>query len=419
MKASPLPPVELRGAAAFASSVIWWRHGGVVQGTLVARATFALRDGSSVAPTPLTTLDRVPFRPRCDVHFIGAGSLWIARGGETLLEATFSGQSAPTTIETSPLDDGSFLIHDGTAFERFQTAPPHHQIERLRGDEQIAFSGRVLPLPTWPLRAFRMTNDWSEAHDELDLVADTLTFDVHTGLCSVVWRGPVLVSGAHDLTAFRTQLCLHVGVLESASSEAEMAAMGTVGIAPEDRGPALPFASSESLAQPTGDRSRGAPATPWCSTTGTVSLPQGSQEMLRQAVPFPRRPPVAKPGVEDAPPRSAPGAPWSRSRPRPVAPPVGGGTIDLVRSVESPPAPTAARVAAAPKTDEAPRVLPALSGAKAGKPRFHRGPARPGDALGEAMRRAGARKEDIAAAQAALNPPKPPPLDEPTPGKVR
>lgn len=414
MTISPLPPVDLRGATAFASSVVWWRHGGMVQGTLVAKATFSLRDGSSVAPTPLTSIDRVPFRPRCDVHFIGAGSLIIARGGETLLEGTFAGERGPTAIETSPLDDGSLLIGDGTAVERFQAAPPHRQIERLRGDEQIAFSGHVLPLPTWPLPAFRMLADWGEPRDELELVADTLSFEVPTGLCSVVWRGPVMVSGAYDLTAFRTQLCLYVGVLESASSEA--AAAGTVNVSPESRGPALPFASSGAL-EPTPDRSHLVPATPWCSATGTVSLPQGSPEMLRQALPFPRRPSAATPGVEDAPPRSAPGAPWSRSPTRPVAPPMGDGTIDLVRGVA--PAAPAARVAPTPQTDEPPRIVPALAGAKAGPPKVHRGPARAGDALGEAMRRAGARKEDIAAVQAALNPPKPPPLDEPKPGRDR
>jgi uncharacterized protein YjbI with pentapeptide repeats len=277
------PPVLALGPVA--CGAIAWRRRGALHVSVAVKATFALVPGAAAtirAPVdlvradvsfdrdPAQSLERaadlVPFRPQCDVTFVGHAyappgrpapamsvRLAVYREGP-LVERTLHvfgdraagapGQPAPfprmpiryergapsassalpnlvdparpdrpagfgprrsplAGLLAAPIVD----LPDDVTLEAFQSAPEEQRAPHLRGDEWIVLDGLhpVLPRVQTQLPSARgAARIFLEGgHRDLEMVADTLIVDGDAQCCAVVWRALVPVPGEEALRGMR------------------------------------------------------------------------------------------------------------------------------------------------------------------------------------------------------------------------
>lgn len=257
-----------------------WRRRGRTFLTAIVKATFALvPDGvmTPVPPEPIardeqeyaaglrTAGDLVPFRTRADVLITGhafapPGAIGasvpvrftVSRDGAAVLDKSLALQvppGAPAGIVRLfglgplsrhwPIRSRLIGAHDPHIFEGatidlppdfdesyFQAAPIDQRLDRLRGDEQIAFerarpAGARIETRLPGARASALLHGPSVGLGNarpIQLVMDTLHVDLDRWVCNVTWRGVTPVLREEDLAA--THLSAVVELSEPAPAPA-------------------------------------------------------------------------------------------------------------------------------------------------------------------------------------------------------
>jgi uncharacterized protein YjbI with pentapeptide repeats len=223
------------------------------------------------------------------------------------------------------------------AFGYFQPAPLDQQLEAIEGDEWIILDGlhpalaRVRSrLPS--VRGAARVMSGSGPHQPLELSADLLVIDADRQVCSVIWRGHLVVGeGESALSRLRIYAGVEMPGRPLAWPEASAVAAVEVEVVEEAEGGATamisladleahglkavtPFAQRErDVAEPS--RATNLAGTPWSQTAAPVAffkaIADDSTAVPEEPAPFSAPPMIAPPAPISAPAMIAPPAPIS------------------------------------------------------------------------------------------------------------
>ncbi len=273
--------------------------------------------------------------------------------------------------DRKPLEEPIAEIPDRFDWRYFCAAPTDQQIDRLHGDEWIVLDGMHPELDRLQtqLPSARAEARWhpigadgvGEAHP-IELFADTLLIDANRGVCSVVWRGSVPLSGV-DAAA---QMRFYAGV-ELPGSPIPWIDPDDIRPAASRRAPDLTAPQKQAalpdktvtLSKEEEQRAAAQPAAPFSPAaalleqelsdhTMTLAVDEQASVARRPVAPFA----IGAPGLAP-PPRPIAGAPWS---PQPAARVPFQPGQDETMALGAPT--LGATPAAAPRAVEPPRIAP-------------------------------------------------------------